>query len=365
MKILFVNHSSTLTGAAISCYNLIDSLGNGFEPVFAARTEGPVIQRLRERGVTCHIVDDKGPLGLRYIKAFTGIIKREGVDLVHLNTLTPFCKYAGIAAALRRLPVVWFVRENPLISRSRRLGFWLRRLASRIVFVDDRTRENLMGDSAREKVKVIHNGVNLDSFRPEESDYLQRRLGIGDYRRLIGYIGLITNRKGIRHLVESMPLILKEDGRALMVIIGGHMNDEEDYYRGIRELVKDLSLEGDIYFTGEIEEIGKAINSLDIVVLPSLEERCSRTLLEAMACGKPSVATGVGGTPELIEDGVNGLLVRPEDPAEIAGAVLRLLRDDGLFKTMGANGRRRAEERFDIRENTKRIRDIYLGLCNR
>jgi len=362
MKILFVNHASNLTGASISCLSLITGLGKGYEPVFATREEGPIIGRLKESGIKSYVMRNKGFLGIKYMSMFLKIIREEKIDLIHLNTLTPFCKYAGIAGFLKNIPLVWFVRENPLISRSRRLRFWLNRLSSKIIFVDRDTKEQLLGNGLRDRVEVVYNGVDTGRFRPFESDFFSKMINIDRDKLLIGYIGQITERKGLEYLIKALPLIRKKTSSFKLLMIGGHKVEDEEHFSKIKGMIKGLSLENDVYFTGVVEDVSSAINNLDIIVLPSLEERCSRSLIESLACGKPVVATRVGGTPEIIEDGLNGFLVNPKDPEEIAEAVLKLLEDGGLRLRMGKEGRLKAEKVFDLGKNLTRMREVYLNL---
>ena len=363
MKILFVNHTSSLTGAPISCFHVMTRLGNGFLPIFATKEKGPIIERLKDLGIHSYIVEKRGFLGFKYIADFIKIIKYERVDILHLNTLTPFCKYAGIAGFLLRIPIVWVVRENPMISRSQRLRFWLKLLSSIIVFVDRDTREKLLPDK-RSNVEVIYNGVDIETFKPFKSNVLFEKFNIDTGKKLIGYIGLITKRKGLEYLIKALPLIKERYNQCKLIIIGGYKTNEETYFLEIKELTKLLQLESDVYFTGEISEIRQPLNSLDVVVLPSLEERCSRTLLESLACAKAIVATKAGGTPEIIDDGINGILVEPRNEGQIADAVLSLLSNDELREKMGMNGRIKAENIFDIRGNMKRMRELYLSLNN-
>jgi glycosyltransferase involved in cell wall biosynthesis len=336
-------------------------LGNGFSPIFATKEHGPITERLKEFGIHSYVVEEKGPLGFKYIANFIKIIKSERVDILHLNTLTPFCKYAGIAGFLLRIPIVWVVRENPMISRSQRLRFWLKLLSSKIVFVDRDTREKLLPDK-RSNVEVIYNGVDIETFKPFKSNVLFERFSIETGNKLIGYIGLITKRKGLEYLIKALPLIKEIYNQCKLIIIGGYKTNEETYFLEIKELTKALQLESDIHFTGEILDIRQSLNSLDVVVLPSLEERCSRTLLESLACAKAIVATKAGGTPEIIDDGINGILVEPMNERQIADAVLRLLSNDELRERLGTNGRIKAENIFDIRENMKRMRELYTNL---
>lgn len=364
MRILFVNHTSYWAGATISCFYLITNLSDNFVPIFATREEGAIVEYLEKSGIRSCIIKKKGFLGLGYIYRFLNILKSEKIDLIHLNTLTPFCKYAGIAGFLRRIPIVWVVRENPMISRSRRLRFWLKLISSKIVFVDRDTREKLLPEN-RPNIEIIYNGVDIDIFKPFKSNFLFEKFNIDMNTKLIGYIGLITKRKGLEYLIKALPLIKESYDKFKLILIGGYKTNDEAYFLEIKKLIKELKLDSDVYFTGELLDIRHPLNSLNIVVLPSLEERCSRTLLESSACGKAVVATKVGGNAEIVKDGLNGILVDPRNEQQMAEAVLQLLRDDDLRQKMGMNGRTLAEKNFDMRNNINRMKELYLSLCRK
>ncbi len=362
MKILFVNHTSHLTGAPISCFNLMAGLSQKFQPVFATKEDGPIIKLLKNRDIRYYIIREKGPFGMQYIRQFIKICKAEKIDLLHLNTLTPFCKYAAIAGYLLNKPIVWTVREDPLISRSRRLKFWLQCLSSKIIFVDRDTRDKLLGNKLSDKVEFIYNGVDLEIFRPYASDYLYKQFNIDRNERLIGYIGSFTHRKGLTYLIKAFPLIKKSYKKVKLILIGSPSYNDETYFLEIKDLIKQLYIEHEIFFTGMLIDITYALNSLDIVVLPSFDERCSRTLIESLACAKPVVATNVGGTPEIIIDGINGILVEPGNENQIAEAIIKLLYDDSLRQEMGLNGRAHAEKHFNIKDNINKFQNIYSSL---
>lgn len=364
MRILFVSHSASLTGAPISCFNLITRLPEGYTPVYATKDRGPLIKQIVALGIPCYTVTKKGLLGIHYISTFIDIIKREKIELIHLNTLTPFSKYAAIAGALMGLPIVWFIRENPIISRSRRLRFWLRMLATKIVFVDKTTMGQMYGNHVPKNVEVVHNGADLEKFRPGENKLLRQKFHIPDDSPVIGYIGLITNRKGVEYLVRAMPDVLSLHPDAHLVVIGGHKGDKP-YFANIERTIHDLSIGSRVHFTGSLDDVSMAFGNLDIVVLPSLEERCSRTLIEALAAGKPAIATNVGGNPEVVAHEYNGLIVEPRNPKMIGEALNRLLADPPMMKRFGENGRLKAEREFDLKQNTKRILDIYEEVSKR
>ncbi|NWF75386.1 MAG: glycosyltransferase family 4 protein [Nitrospirae bacterium] len=363
MNILFVNHSSSLTGATISCYHLMMGLKNDFVPVFATREYGPIIENLNKSGINTYIIEKKGFLGFHYILSFLKILKKHNVTLIHLNTLTPFCKYAAIAGYLCRIPIVWVVRENPLISRSRRLRFWLTSLASKIIFVDRDTKEKLFQNS-RHNVDVIYNGVDINVFKPAESNFLFEKFNIESDKQLIGYIGLITKRKGIEYLIRAFGLIKEKTDNIKLIIIGEYKKSDESYFEEIKTIIKELSLENEVYFTGLLTDVRDALCSLDLVILPSLEERCSRSLLESLACAKAVIATKVGGNPEIVEDGVNGILVEPENEKQIAQAIIKLISNHELRRKMGENGRLKAVDKFNMEKHIQKMKNVFLEVLS-
>jgi len=303
-------------------------------------------------------------MGTKYIREILKILTSEKIDLLHLNTLTPFCKYAGLAGYLRKLPIVWIVRENPLISRSRRLRFWLEAIATKIIFVDSDTKEKLLRGKNYD-ADVIHNGVDVELFKPFKSSFLFEKFDINGGTKLIGYIGMITERKGLEYLIKSLPLIKEHSDNFKLILIGGYKSNDENYFLEIKNLIKELSLEEDIYFTGLLPDVIEALNSLDIVVLPSLEERCSRSLLESLSCAKAVVATRVGGNPEIVEDGINGFLVEPKNERQIAEAILRLLEDGELRRRMGIEGRLKAEKIFNMKNHMIKMTTLYHEVSGR
>ena len=173
------------------------------------------------------------------------------------------------------------------------------------------------------------------------------------------YLSLLQRRQLSK---QSIPMILKEFRNAVLVLVGGHTAQDEEYVTELRRLIESLDLGKKIYFTGMLTDVRDALKSLDVVVLPSLDERCSRSLLEAIACGKAAVATRVGGTPEIIKDSFNGILVDPKNESQIARALIKLLADSKLREAMGKRGRELAKQEFDIVRNMEHMRKLYLGL---
>jgi glycosyltransferase involved in cell wall biosynthesis len=155
-------------------------------------------------------------------------------------------------------------------------------------------------------------------------------------------------------LIEAAAL-LSDPFPELRVLVAGS-GPEEDR---LREMVRDRGLEGRVLLLGLRRDVGDVLAALDVVAFSSDREGTPLAVMEAMAAGKPIVATGVGGVPDLVEDGVHGLLVPRRDPRALADSIARLLRDERLRNELGARGRERQRRAFDIGVTVGQVESLY------
>jgi glycosyltransferase involved in cell wall biosynthesis len=173
----------------------------------------------------------------------------------------------------------------------------------------------------------------------------------------IGFVGRLSEEKGIHSLLRSMVIIRREMPDARLVIVGtGPLEDK------LKVLVSQLQLNSHVEFTGFKENVFETLRQLDIFVLPSRIEGCPISVLEAMAIGLPVVATNIGGNPELVRDGETGLLIPYNNPDRLAQAVLDLLQDKEKANTMGLKGQEVAFAEFHPSKFVKRLEDLYYRL---
>ncbi|MBI5788219.1 MAG: glycosyltransferase family 4 protein [Candidatus Schekmanbacteria bacterium] len=362
-KILFVSHGAALGGSPISCYNLMKNLNRDkFTPVFVSGEQGPILERALSLGITSYVIDKKGWLGLGYIGGFYKILKKERIDLLHLNTLTSYYKYPALAAKLCGIPIVWLVREDPESKRGKRLFPWIKRLADIIVTVSYDTRDKMFPQAIPPNVRVVHNGIDLQEFRPRPNDFLRRKFNISAQVKLVGTISSLEERKGVEYLLRAVPLIKKHCTDFRLMVIGEDRSRRQNYLHKMQQIIEEEGIGPDVILTGALENIPAVMNSLDIFVLPSLWEGLARTLLEALACGKPIVATKAGGNPEQVENGVNGFLTPLKDPTGLAEAIISLLVNDEQRLKFGKAARKKAEGEFDLNNNVAQIENIYHQL---
>lgn len=214
---------------------------------------------------------------------------------------------------------------------------------------------------APETIGVIYNGVDTERFAPNRKSRTAMRaeLGLPENSFVIGSVGRLVPIKDHATLLKAAAK-LAETGVDVRVLLAGSGPAIENLRRQAGSL-----LAGRVYFAGDSDRVPELLNGMDVFVLPSLGEGMSNTLLEAMACGLPVVATNVGGNPEIIENDTNGCLFAPGDFEWLAARLKALASDRELARQMGAAARCRTTETFSLSGMIKNYRDFYFDLTAR
>jgi glycosyltransferase involved in cell wall biosynthesis len=231
------------------------------------------------------------------------------------------------------------------------------------VAVSDAVADGLRGQGIpEERVIRIYNGVNPKSLRHNlRSGVIRKELGIAETSPLLGCIGQIAIRKGQDLFLDMAECLLKTQPDAHFLLAGARYSNKaesRDYESRLRERSKEPPLKGRVHVLGYRADAASLINDLTVVVVPSRQEPLSRVLLEALALGTPTVATGVGGTPEIIEHEKSGLIVPPGDPEALAGAATRLLQSRSYRQKIKENGTIRALD-FDAGRQAGVLAALY------
>jgi glycosyltransferase involved in cell wall biosynthesis len=202
------------------------------------------------------------------------------------------------------------------------------------------------------EIVVVPNGVDVERFMIITGETISLL-----EEPIILYVGRLAYRKGLHVLVRAMPLVLKEIPNTQLLIVGeGYMD------RFLRTLIKSLNLEENVKMLRFIpdEKLPELYASSHLFVLPSLYcESFGITLLEAMASGRPIIASSVGGIPEVVEDGVTGLLFRRGNVQELADKIIRVLNDNKLAQTLAFNARKLVKERYSWAVIANKMEDLY------
>ncbi len=306
---------------------------------------------------------------IRALGQILRLIKRERVVLIHTHTSK--AGFLGrLAAWLVRVPVIVHTPHGHVFygyygPRLTALFVGLERLAARltdrIVVLTERGRDEHLarGIGRPEQFVVIPSGVDLQAVRWSAPPYetARGRLGVNPETCLVVGLGRLVPVKGFQVLMKALPLIVSAVPSARLLLVGeGPLR--EDLLAEARALGVGDRLE----LAGAQSDPAPFLAAADLVVVPSINEGMGRVLVEAMALGRPVVATRIGGIPAVVADGESGLLVPPDDPPALARAVGELLQDPGLRQRMGEAGRRRADE-FSLRVMESRLLALYRDLC--
>lgn len=202
-------------------------------------------------------------------------------------------------------------------------------------------------------------GVDPDYFYPMEKDVeLRKTLGITDEDVVIGILGRLSPVKGHRYFIQAAFEVLKDFKQAKFLIAG---EDAQIKSYRLKEWVNKMGVPDKFIFIGKTEDPRKIISIMDIGVIASIgSETVCRVALEYMALGKPVIGTQVNGIPEVIKDGINGLIVKPEDSIEMAQAMLKLLKNDNKRERFGRVGRFLIEHDFSLETFATRTEEFYL-----
>ncbi|MFH1710131.1 MAG: glycosyltransferase [bacterium] len=351
-SILFVSHISDLSGAPISIALLAKKLNKEkYYPIIALPEPGAVKSKLDAFNIHYQLYKDNILHKIFPSLKIYRMLKERQIDLIYLNTAATI--WAAKAAKLLGIPVISHIREdlrglNNLVIRTK-----IRYCSDKIILISNWMKTFIRSN----KALVVHNSVDISDLRHLDPDRIRLEFNIKN--KIIVFIGSLEERKGIKYLIKAFPLIKGSVPEAKLLIVGKPLPGQKGY----RNMLKTLAKDENILFAGGRPDVYDIIAAGDILVAPSLSEPFGRVIVEAMACGKPVVATNVGGIPEIIEDGKTGILVPPKDEKSLATAIIKLFASKDLADSMAAAGRKKAELSFNIGNQVneiERILDEYL-----
>jgi glycosyltransferase involved in cell wall biosynthesis len=219
-----------------------------------------------------------------------------------------------------------------------------------------------LGVAKSNNISVIHSGVDLNCFKRSktESNPGRNELGIPPDSLVVGYVGWLIPIKGVTYLVDAMAEVVQRHPNSLLLLVGkGDEKGEEEIK--LKEQVENLGLADNVRFLGWRSDVDTIMGCFDIFVLPSLNEGMGRVLVEAMSAGLPIVASRVGGIPDLVKHGENGLLVPPANTGALERAISDLLSDKAKRKRMGETGKRMCRP-YSVEAMVEKIDNLYSRL---
>ncbi len=363
--VVHVVHSLEVGGLENGVVNLVNAPATGLRHVIICMTTAGTLRSRLRPGIEVFSLGKTPGHDLRTFVKLARLLRRIRPNVVHSRNWATFD--AVVAARLARVPVVVHGEHGRDIAdpegrhpRRNRLRRLCAPLVNRFVTVSHDLRRWLVSDVriSAQKVITIHNGVDTARFAPGDRDASRAALSLAPDQPVVGTVGRLDPVKDHAGLIRAFCVLLREYPDAVLLIAGdGPCRDD------LGGLIASLGLVEHVRLLGERDDIPRVLAAMDAFVLPSIAEGISNTILEAMATGLPIVATRVGGNPELVEDGVNGILVPRQDPTALATAIGAYLGDAHLRAVHAKSSRQRAVQQFGLQRMRDAYRDLYSNLA--
>jgi len=371
IRVLYVHNITQISGGERSLLNLWEHLDRQqFEPFLMVPQEGELGRAAFTLGVERTYLEIQ-QLSLKNIfkvlkTAFRlwKFLRLKQIRIIH--SYSPRNNIlSALVGKLSGVSVIWHERnliykEEP--DRSRQFFFLPERIICNSKAVAQRFENQ---KHFLKKVRVVHNGVNLERFKFLKDDFgLRSSLGL-DGVKVVGMVSNLNKRKGLEFLIQRVPLVVEKIPNVKFLIVGGEFPDEGGgRLKELQNLVESLGIQKHVIFTNFQDNVCSYLNILDLFVHVTTKEACSRAILEAMACSRAVIAMNDGGNPELVDDQKTGILIDPNDSETFAVKIIELLLNDQKRTMMGRQGRLRVEEFFDVRRNARETQRIYLEVTN-
>jgi glycosyltransferase involved in cell wall biosynthesis len=369
VTVCHVLHSLKVGGAEVLAARLARRLSGDFRVLFACLDElGTLGQQLRDDGFPVEVLGRRPGVDWRCVLRLARLLRRERVDLVQAHQYTPFF-YAAAARLLAPRAAVLLTehgRHQPDYPRPKRkvANRLLLRPRDRVVAVGAAVREALVANDGfpARRVEVIYNGIDLGPFAAPRDDRraVRREMGVGDGEFVILQVARLDYLKDHATAVRTLARVLPHRPEARLVLVG-----EGPELGAIRDAVRRDGVEAQVRFLGLRKDVARLLSAADLFLLTSTSEGIPLTVIEAMAAGLPVVATRVGGTAEVVADGVTGLLAPARDAERLAAHVLALAADPAARGAMGGRGRARAAEVFAEPLMHDGYRRVYQEMLSR
>jgi glycosyltransferase involved in cell wall biosynthesis len=367
VRVAFVVHVMQVAGAEVLVSETIRRLGPRLTPViFCLDSVGALGERLQADGVDVISFARKPGLDLSVASRMAAEIQRRGIEVVHAHQYTPFFYAALARLRARPAPRVIFTehgRHFPDIVPARRRvlnRLFFDRLADRINAVCAFSADALSRNDGfrRDRIDVIENGIDLPRYSPPvDRGALKAQLGLDPARRYVSIVARFHPVKDHHMLLEAFQRVAASRPDVDLLLVG------DGPLRGDLTAQADtLGIAGRVRFMGVRDDVPEMLAASDVFTLTSVSEAASLTLLEAMASRLPVVVTAVGGNPELVRAGIDGLLVPRGDAAATAEAIGALLDDPARAEAMGQSGAARVAEVFRLERTITRYYDLYAEL---
>jgi len=351
--VLHIDSARTWRGGQQQVLYLAQRLTD-YHNIIACPPQSPLAERAKATGLKVFPVEMRGEWDLSGVCKLGKIIRKNSIKIVHLHS--PHAHALGLLAAKSV--------GNCKVILSRRVNFPIKRnilsrlkysKVDRIIAISQKVKQVLVACGLpEEKIDVVYSGVDTERFQNVEADYLVSELALNREKLIIGNIAALTWDKDHKILIAAARDVVDEFPQVVFLIAG-----EGPLRREIEILIKRLNLEEKVKLLGFRQDIPEILSLLDLFVLSSRWEGLGTSLLDAFASRVPVVCTNVGGIPEIVKDGVNGILVPPGNPEALSRAIISLLENRDLARRMAEEGFQLVNKKFSIEKMVQDTKKIY------
>jgi glycosyltransferase involved in cell wall biosynthesis len=356
-----VNTEKTWRGGEQQALYLAEGLARrGVANLCVGRPEAPYLERCAAKGLEVAPLSNRGEADPSAVLALRRIVKSWKPDVIHMHTSHAHAlgvmaaKSAGVGRTVVSRRVDFTIYRNAL-----RLSWFKYRFGvDRYVAISEGVRAQMVKDGIpASKIQVVHSGIDLARFDGAKPHDYAAEFGVPKGAPIVVDVAAFGWHKAQEMLVRATPKILAAHPEARVVFVG-----DGELLPRIRDEAERLGVGGRIIFTGFRTDVPSLVAGADVFVMCSVLEGLCTSLLDALALSRPAVGSAVGGIPEVLIDGVTGLLVPPRDPDALAAAVVRVLGDRALAARLGAAGRRHVEDKFTVDAMVEGNLAVYRGL---
>ncbi len=370
-KICIISHASDLYGAPRALALILSKLDlTKFEPIVIFPSKGPLVDYIEKLNIPVYIIT-RVPVAnflqkLRYSLQMVSLLLQQKPDYLYVNTIAQVEPF--IVAKLLKVKSLVHVRESDTWFTGRSFSRKLRNhvilnFPDKYICVSKATARLLLDRKvSSDKVTVVFDGIDHEKFRFNQEHRTEKRveLGIDDDAILIGFIGQISDRKGVDTFLNAAKIVLEKNNKYKFVLIGGPLNSS--YFNDIiLPLIPEGFLGKSIIFTDFKDDTYKYYSALDIFVNSSRKEPFAMVNLESMSMSLPVIATDAGGNSESIIDGETGFIVPVNLPEAIAQKIVALGNNDSLRKNFGKKARFRVESNFTLQHYYSNVEKVIVG----
>jgi len=369
MRILHISSARTLGGGERHLSDLANALAKRGHEVFVAVPENSPLRAELSALPAENIFSLRlrNALDVKSGRALARLAREYEIEILHAHMARDYPLAALAMRANRRTKFV--ITRHVLFPLSRIHKLTLARV-SRVIAVSGAVARSLQaqGIFPAKNIVTIPNGIDLGRFnitkREQARGELLERPGSGSTKYLVGTVGELRPLKGLEDFLRAAAVVAKEMDDVDFVIAGRDATRAGEHRVRLERLSEELGLRGRVHFTGWLVDVAPLLRELDIFISPSHTEAFGLSIVEAMASGLSVIATRTEGAQEIIEDGVNGLLVAVGDSEQMATATLALVKDEARRRELGARAQKSVQSRFSLERMASAVEQVYSEALN-